>query len=283
MRRTGGTAPIRVVLCVVAALFVALTARAGVAEPASDDCLAKPNSASPAGSHWYYRVDRTANRRCWFLAPERLKVRQAEAPTRPSPAISTPQPNSDTRGADAAGEPISNASASLSTSSAFSLPEAPPLNVAEERRAEDNAASSTGAATGTVADAAVAEHPHEVIGQAAAAPPGTAESASVSVWLELMLAAGLLVLITVVFLMVYRPFGTFGHENRKKSQSPADRGRKTVYRRKPLKPVTVGATTRHTEQIPGLPARKSVNPAQPTNDLEKDLRWLFDRSRRRAA
>ena len=54
----------------LAMLFIALTPRAGGAEPAGDDCVAKPNSAAPQGSHWYYRVDRTANRRCWFLVPK---------------------------------------------------------------------------------------------------------------------------------------------------------------------------------------------------------------------
>jgi hypothetical protein len=58
---------------IFAMLFIALTPRAGGAEPAGDDCVAKPNSAAPQGSHWYYRVDRPANRRCWFLGPPRLK------------------------------------------------------------------------------------------------------------------------------------------------------------------------------------------------------------------
>lgn len=34
------------------------------------DCLTAPNSATPANSHWYYRTDRTQQRKCWFLRAE---------------------------------------------------------------------------------------------------------------------------------------------------------------------------------------------------------------------
>jgi hypothetical protein len=42
---------------------------------ASDDCLAGPNAAAPQGSHWYYRVDHTTHRECWYLGPEGKEVR----------------------------------------------------------------------------------------------------------------------------------------------------------------------------------------------------------------
>ena len=34
---------------------------------AADECLAGPNKESPAGHHWYYRVDRSTKRHCWYL------------------------------------------------------------------------------------------------------------------------------------------------------------------------------------------------------------------------
>src|SRR6266540_1523596 len=102
------------VLAMLAMLFIALTPRAGGAEPAGNDCVAKPNSAAPQGSHWYYRVDRTANRRCWFLGPEGLKVRRAESPKRLLSSTSTPQLNSDTRAEAAASEPVASVSTSPS-------------------------------------------------------------------------------------------------------------------------------------------------------------------------
>jgi hypothetical protein len=51
---------------------VFLTARAS---RAADDCVSKPNTTPPQGSHWYYRVDRTTHRQCWYLGAEGAKVR----------------------------------------------------------------------------------------------------------------------------------------------------------------------------------------------------------------
>jgi hypothetical protein len=31
-----------------------------------DHCLTAPKSAGPAGSHWYYRLDRANRRKCWY-------------------------------------------------------------------------------------------------------------------------------------------------------------------------------------------------------------------------
>jgi hypothetical protein len=45
----------------------ALIAPLGGTASAADGCLSGPNSVSPAGSHWYYRIDRATNRRCWYL------------------------------------------------------------------------------------------------------------------------------------------------------------------------------------------------------------------------
>jgi hypothetical protein len=45
--------------------------RLGVPNSArADDCLTAPNSSAPQGSHWYYHMDRTGQRKCWhFRAP----------------------------------------------------------------------------------------------------------------------------------------------------------------------------------------------------------------------
>lgn len=44
-------------LCAIAAPYPAFAA----------DCLAAPNAATPANGHWYYRTDRTQQRKCWYL------------------------------------------------------------------------------------------------------------------------------------------------------------------------------------------------------------------------
>jgi hypothetical protein len=69
------------------------TAQTRVAQPAADECRTKPDSPAPPGSHWYYRVNRTDQRQCWYLGAEGGKVRSqaredaapARAPARENP------------------------------------------------------------------------------------------------------------------------------------------------------------------------------------------------------
>jgi len=45
-----------------------LMTQATIVEAAPAECRAKPDSSAPMGSsHWYYRIDRVNQRRCWFL------------------------------------------------------------------------------------------------------------------------------------------------------------------------------------------------------------------------
>ena len=48
------------------------------------DCLSEPNAAAPENSHWYYRTDRTTQRKCWYLRaasepPQQDSVKTAQA------------------------------------------------------------------------------------------------------------------------------------------------------------------------------------------------------------
>lgn len=60
------------------------------AQAAADNCLSAPKGATPAGSHWYYRIDRATKRQCWYLREENDKASRA-APPQDSP--STPAPS----------------------------------------------------------------------------------------------------------------------------------------------------------------------------------------------
>src|ERR1700674_2455233 len=51
---------------------------------AADDCLVAPNSAPPQGSHWYYRLDRPTQRKCWYVGPEGREIHPAPAKMRPT-------------------------------------------------------------------------------------------------------------------------------------------------------------------------------------------------------
>lgn len=54
------------------ALTCILASASGVVMPlgdadAADECVASPKRESPPGRHWYYRVDRSTKRHCWYL------------------------------------------------------------------------------------------------------------------------------------------------------------------------------------------------------------------------
>jgi hypothetical protein len=54
---------------------VVIGVQTSLAEPAADDCKTTPGSSAPAGQHWYYRVNRSDQRHCWYLGAEGTKVR----------------------------------------------------------------------------------------------------------------------------------------------------------------------------------------------------------------
>jgi len=54
------------------------------------DCLTAPNSPASPNGHWYYRTDRTQERKCWHLQTDDGQSEQGvvqtarEAPAKPS-------------------------------------------------------------------------------------------------------------------------------------------------------------------------------------------------------
>jgi hypothetical protein len=45
----------------------------------ADECLSRPGKTTPKGSHWFYRIERPSQRRCWYLGPASQKVRAERA------------------------------------------------------------------------------------------------------------------------------------------------------------------------------------------------------------
>lgn len=73
------------VVCLVAFVVTMLPGTLpSAAARAADECAAAPNSPPPAGQHWWYRTDRAAKRKCWYLGPKDLE--RAAAPTSRSAA-----------------------------------------------------------------------------------------------------------------------------------------------------------------------------------------------------
>jgi hypothetical protein len=116
--------PMRMALFVTAIFTVSLGAVSVTvrASHAADDCLTKPNAAAPQGSHWYYRVDRTTHRECWYLGAEGGKVRQDASPvlSHPSKISAQPAPQTPAKVANAevgAAEATSTETAPLESAS----------------------------------------------------------------------------------------------------------------------------------------------------------------------
>jgi hypothetical protein len=61
----------------VALGVVALGAHQAQAAP-TKECLSGPNGVSPKGQHWYYRLDRATQRKCWYLRSADLGRETAE-------------------------------------------------------------------------------------------------------------------------------------------------------------------------------------------------------------
>jgi hypothetical protein len=55
--------------------FGAITVLANTAR--ADDCIAAPNSPSPPGKHWFYRLDWATKRKCWYVGPLGRSVQEA--------------------------------------------------------------------------------------------------------------------------------------------------------------------------------------------------------------
>ena len=72
-------------MAVIAIAALAAAIQTVEAEDATSECLSRPNKAAPDGSHWWYRIDRSTHRRCWYLGPERTAARRSSRTRRERP------------------------------------------------------------------------------------------------------------------------------------------------------------------------------------------------------
>jgi hypothetical protein len=72
----------------VSALFASVLAGAPLgtlshdSASAAEECLPAPKGASPEGKHWYYRIDHTTKRHCWYLGQRDKPSQTASRSTR---------------------------------------------------------------------------------------------------------------------------------------------------------------------------------------------------------
>lgn len=64
---------------------------------AAADCLTSPKGAAPQGQHWYYRLERSTKRQCWYLraAGDKNGTKAAQA-TSDTPTADAPAPQQPT-------------------------------------------------------------------------------------------------------------------------------------------------------------------------------------------
>ena len=112
---------------------------------AADECLRGPNSTAPAGSHWYYRIDRSTGRHCWYLGALGQKVRSVSERTSQQTrkrvtqrnSESTPQPAESRPSLPPAAPPVPDSKAATSFfqqywASLFGRAEPPPITPSAE-------------------------------------------------------------------------------------------------------------------------------------------------------
>ncbi|MBR1206343.1 MULTISPECIES: hypothetical protein [unclassified Bradyrhizobium] len=63
----------------------------------ADSCQSAPKGTAPAGSHWFYHLDRSTKKQCWYLGDAKTKTVARTAATQQQPAAAAP----DTATADA--------------------------------------------------------------------------------------------------------------------------------------------------------------------------------------
>ncbi|MBH5396811.1 hypothetical protein HZZ13_03255 [Bradyrhizobium sp. CNPSo 4010] len=118
---------------------------------AAPDCLASPKDAAPQGQHWYYRLDRTTKRKCWYLRAagekEGARTAQAAQTTSDPPTADTPAPQQ---------HPVQDARAEYLTQRSGAAPKTPnapaqaapaiPVQQSTDQAADGNAQQPAGAA-----------------------------------------------------------------------------------------------------------------------------------------
>jgi hypothetical protein len=96
--RTTLRVPVIPVMVLAAALLTGRSSAEPAAEAATDTCQTKPGGSSSQGSHWYYRVERSTGRHCWYLGAAGGRA-QARAKETAAPArASSPKPASQPKG-----------------------------------------------------------------------------------------------------------------------------------------------------------------------------------------
>jgi hypothetical protein len=104
----------RSVVFIISVASIALMGQSTFAE--TSGCRANPGPPAAKGMHWYYRLDRTNNRHCWYLQAAGMQVRSHEI-------VLLSEPQSQI----VAGPPLASPSQQATAVGAFIKPGEPPI------------------------------------------------------------------------------------------------------------------------------------------------------------
>jgi hypothetical protein len=128
----------------------------GIGVPTSsalaDDCAPAPRSVAPAGSHWYYHLDRKTRRKCWFVAPLG-QPGQHRAAKGSSPAARSTRTSAAEKSATASAGALKPVSADANAAQAMTVDSAATPDSARQRAQDTSAAQSNPWASAPLASA----------------------------------------------------------------------------------------------------------------------------------
>jgi hypothetical protein len=177
---------------------------------AADTCLTAPNKPAPQGSHWYYRVERPSQRKCWRLVEKDRKDQTAAARTAPPapddeaeamPPATKPAERPAETEADPAPTPVIKTLVTRNVSNTHdTAPLAPPEPSANTAPSADAPAPVPQAASNSQPPAT----PDQPVPQPVAASANTDASSpdGAPTWAQLFAAIALLGLLTSAALLV---------------------------------------------------------------------------------
>ncbi|WP_027574171.1 hypothetical protein [Bradyrhizobium sp. WSM1743] len=196
---------------------------------AAADCLAAPKDAAPQGQHWYYRLDRTTKRKCWYLRAagdkDSARTAQTTQATSDTPAADAPAPQQQHAVQDARAEYLTPRSgvAPNTPNAPAQAAAATPVQQSGDQVADGNAQQPAGAAPWpdvSTASAPPAPPPAPTVVAAAAQPSAkpskspspvalaTADSATDkptgSVQMLMLVIGGALALAGILASLIYR-------------------------------------------------------------------------------
>jgi hypothetical protein len=81
-----------------------LTTISHSAAATEEECLSGPNDKTPGGGHWYYRIDRSTKRHCWYRRDEGEQLSPSNSAASARPIAAKPAPAAQRSVADAHAE-----------------------------------------------------------------------------------------------------------------------------------------------------------------------------------